>query len=74
MYLSSNLQTIGHETTSGLLSFCVYYLIKNPAVMRKAQAEVDDVLGDQQLQAEDLSKFPYLTGARFFSFYMRSCG
>ena len=31
--------------------------------MRKARAEVDDVLGDQQLQPEDLSKFPYLTGA-----------
>ncbi|KAI0093019.1 cytochrome P450 [Irpex rosettiformis] len=51
----------GHETTSGLLSFCVYYLIKNPETMRKAQAEVDDVLSDQQLQPEDLSKFPYLT-------------
>ncbi|KAI0777972.1 cytochrome P450 [Irpex lacteus] len=51
----------GHETTSGLLSFCVYYLIKHPEVMRKAQAEVDDVLGDQQLQQEDLSRFPYLT-------------
>ncbi|KAI0768383.1 cytochrome P450 [Irpex lacteus] len=51
----------GHETTSGLLSFCVYYLIKHPNVMRKAQTEVDDVLGDQQLQPEDLSKFPYLT-------------
>lgn len=36
--------------------------------MRKAQAEIDDVLGDQQLQAEDLSKFPYLTGARCFPY------
>jgi cytochrome P450/NADPH-cytochrome P450 reductase len=35
----------GHETTSGLLSFAIYYLLKNPAVMDRARAEVDDVLG-----------------------------
>ncbi len=35
----------GHETTSGLLSFAIYFLIKNPEVMRRAQAEVDEVLG-----------------------------
>jgi cytochrome P450 / NADPH-cytochrome P450 reductase len=35
----------GHETTSGLLSFAVHYLIKNPAVAARAQAEVDEVFG-----------------------------
>ncbi len=35
----------GHETTSGLLSFAVYYLLKHPDVMARAQAEVDSVLG-----------------------------
>jgi hypothetical protein len=30
--------------------------------MRRAQAEVDEVLGDQQIQVEDLSKLPYITG------------
>ncbi|NMO91740.1 cytochrome P450, partial [Actinomycetospora sp. TBRC 11914] len=35
----------GHETTSGLLSFAVHYLTKNPAVAARAQAEVDEVLG-----------------------------
>jgi len=35
----------GHETTSGLLSFAVYYLLKHPDVMARAQAEVDTVLG-----------------------------
>ncbi len=29
----------GHETTSGLLSFAVYLLLKNPAVLLKAQAD-----------------------------------
>ena len=35
----------GHETTSGLLSFTLYYLLKNPEVLNRARAEVDTVLG-----------------------------
>ncbi|MEM1053580.1 MAG: cytochrome P450, partial [Pseudomonadota bacterium] len=35
----------GHETTSGLLSFSIYYLLKNRDVLRRAYAEVDEVLG-----------------------------
>ncbi len=35
----------GHETTSGLLSFAVYYLLKHPEVLARAQAEADSVLG-----------------------------
>jgi cytochrome P450/NADPH-cytochrome P450 reductase len=35
----------GHETTSGLLSFALYYLLHNPEVLAKAYAEVDRVLG-----------------------------
>ncbi|CAF3512298.1 unnamed protein product [Rotaria sp. Silwood1] len=31
----------GHETTSGLLSFAFYYLLKNPQAFQKAQAEAD---------------------------------
>lgn len=33
----------GHETTSGLLSFALYYLMKNPEKMNKAYEEVDEV-------------------------------
>lgn len=36
----------GHETTSGLLSFAIYYLIKHPEFAERARAEVDEVLGD----------------------------
>lgn len=36
----------GHETTSGLLSFALYYLLKDPAAMERARAEVDAVLGE----------------------------
>ncbi len=35
----------GHETTSGLLSFAVYYMLQNPDIIAKAYAEVDRVLG-----------------------------
>src|SRR3954453_12493944 len=36
----------GHETTSGLLSFAIYYLMKNPYVLERARAEVGQVLGN----------------------------
>ena len=36
----------GHETTSGLLSFALYFLLNNPEVLAKAYEEVDRVLGD----------------------------
>ena len=42
----------GHETTSGLLSFTMYYLLNNPEVLAKAYDEVDSVLGG------DLSSAP----------------
>jgi cytochrome P450 / NADPH-cytochrome P450 reductase len=35
----------GHETTSGLLSFAISFLIKHPEVVARAQDEVDRVLG-----------------------------
>jgi cytochrome P450/NADPH-cytochrome P450 reductase len=35
----------GHETTSGLLSFTIYYLLSNPDVLQRAYDEVDRVLG-----------------------------
>ena len=35
----------GHETTSGLLSFTLYFLLNHPDVLEKAYEEVDRVLG-----------------------------
>ena len=35
----------GHETTSGLLSFALYALLKHPDVLARAYAEVDRALG-----------------------------
>lgn len=36
----------GHETTSGLLAFALYFLLHNPDKLRKAQEEVDAILTD----------------------------
>ncbi|MFI6501232.1 cytochrome P450 [Nonomuraea typhae] len=38
----------GHETTSGALSFALYYLVKNPAVLAKVQEEADTLWGDDE--------------------------
>ncbi len=35
----------GHETTSGLMSFTLYYLLNNPDILERAYEEVDRVLG-----------------------------
>jgi cytochrome P450/NADPH-cytochrome P450 reductase len=35
----------GHETTSGLLSFAIYFLLNHPEAMARARAEVDSVFG-----------------------------
>ncbi len=35
----------GHETTSGLLSFALYFLMKHPEALARAYDEVDGVLG-----------------------------
>src|SRR5919205_4228024 len=42
----------GHDTTSGLLSFALYFLLNNPEVLARAYDEVDKVLGG------DLSSAP----------------
>ncbi|MFK7836536.1 MAG: bifunctional cytochrome P450/NADPH--P450 reductase [Sulfitobacter sp.] len=44
----------GHETTSGLMSFTLYFLLNHPEVLAKAYEEVDRVLG------RDISVVPSL--------------
>ncbi|KAI1106415.1 cytochrome P450 [Jackrogersella minutella] len=50
----------GHETTSGLLSFAFYELLKNPEAYRKAQEEVDTVVGKGPITVEHMSKLNYI--------------
>ncbi|MPY55927.1 bifunctional cytochrome P450/NADPH--P450 reductase [Streptomyces spongiae] len=53
----------GHETTSGLLSFALYYLTKHPEILARAQAEVDALWGDTDEldpQYADIGKLQYI--------------
>ncbi|KAH7099627.1 fatty acid hydroxylase [Auriculariales sp. MPI-PUGE-AT-0066] len=59
----ANFLVLPPQTTSGLLSFFVYYALKNPDVYKKLQDEVDSVVGKEPLRPEHLGKTPYLVGA-----------
>ncbi|MEU4740500.1 cytochrome P450 [Actinosynnema sp. NPDC023658] len=50
----------GHETTSGALSFALYYLSRHPEVVEKARAEVDAVWG-----SADVPEFEQVTKLRY---------
>ena len=53
----------GHETTSGALSFALYYLTQNPDVLARAKAEVDALWGtsdDPQPAYGDVAKLRYV--------------
>ncbi|MGV9310647.1 cytochrome P450 [Streptomyces sp. NPDC003691] len=53
----------GHETTSGALSFALYYLLKNPAVLAAARAETDALWGtdpDPDPGYEDVGRLRYV--------------
>ncbi|EMD34553.1 hypothetical protein CERSUDRAFT_75518 [Gelatoporia subvermispora B] len=50
----------GHSTTSGMLTFAMYHLIKNPETIRKLREEIDDKIGDRVVSIKDVNKLPYL--------------
>ncbi|MGN4426335.1 bifunctional cytochrome P450/NADPH--P450 reductase [Bacillus cereus group sp. MYBK30-1] len=50
----------GHETTSGLLSFTTYFLLKHPEVLKKAYEEVDQVLGDSTPSYKQVLNLKYI--------------
>ncbi|TVX94690.1 bifunctional cytochrome P450/NADPH--P450 reductase [Paenibacillus agilis] len=50
----------GHETTSGLLSFAIYYLLKNPDALKKAYQEVDQVLTSPTPTYEQVLQLKYI--------------
>ncbi|MFJ4923252.1 bifunctional cytochrome P450/NADPH--P450 reductase [Streptomyces sp. NPDC088725] len=52
----------GHETTSGALSFSLYYLLKQPSVLRLVQREADELWGDvadPEPTYEDIGRLTY---------------
>ena len=44
-----------------MLSFVFYYLLKSPEAYKKAQDEVDRVVGSGSIQVDHLTKLPYIT-------------
>lgn len=50
----------GHDTSTALLAWSLYLLGAHPAVMARARAEVDAVLGDGPITAEEAGRLPYL--------------
>jgi unspecific monooxygenase len=56
----------GHETTSGALSFALYYLTRDPQALARAQAEVDTLWGqadDPEPSFTDIPKLRYVRAA-----------
>ena len=51
----------GHETTSGLMAFTLYYLMNHPDVLERAVAEVDRVLGRDIAVSPTLKQVNQLT-------------
>lgn len=54
----------GHETTSGALSFALYYLSRHPEAVARAQAEVDAQLGPDPDAAPTFTQVPRLRYVR----------
>ncbi|KAK3444642.1 hypothetical protein EUGRSUZ_A00911 [Eucalyptus grandis] len=50
----------GHETTAAVLTWAVFLLAQNPSKMRKAQVEIDSVLGQKRPTFESLKKLEYI--------------
>jgi unspecific monooxygenase len=53
----------GHETTSGALSFTLYYLARHPEALRRAQEETDAILGpyrDAEPTYDQVARFRHI--------------
>lgn len=60
-YQLINFLVAGHETTSGALSFALYFLSQHPDVVAKARAEIAQVWGDEvRPDFEHVAKLRYV--------------
>ena len=50
----------GHETTSGALSFALYHLTREPEVLARVRAELDEVLGPDPSATPTFAQVPKL--------------
>ncbi|KAK7728379.1 hypothetical protein SLS63_006608 [Diaporthe eres] len=50
----------GHETTACLLGFFFALVVQNPEAYENVQKEVDSVVGQRPITADDVSRLPYI--------------
>lgn len=50
----------GHETTAAVLTWSIYLLAQHPSKMKKAQTEIDSVLGKGRVTFEAIKKLEYV--------------
>lgn len=53
----------GHETTSGLLSFCFLLLLQHPEKYQKCQEEVDRICGGESVTVAHIRQLKYIYAA-----------
>lgn len=53
---------IGSSTAPALLSTAIYFLLRNPSVVEKAQEELGSVIGTGEFRYEHLSRLKYIEG------------
>lgn len=51
---------IGAATAPNLISYALYYLMENPSEIKKAQEEIDRVVGDGKIDLEHLQSLNYV--------------
>ena len=49
----------GHETSASMLTWCLYYLSRDPERREKMEREVDEVLGGRLPELEDIDRLVY---------------
>jgi cytochrome P450 len=50
----------GHETTAAVLTWGLFELLRNPEIMKEAQAEVDRVIGDREPTIDDIKEMKFV--------------
>jgi len=51
----------GSDTTTSTIEWAIAEAIRNPRIMKKAQAELDEVIGkDRRFEESDIDRLPYL--------------
>jgi len=53
---------IGSSTAPCAISSAIYYLLQNPSSLKKAQEEIDQVVGNGNFKHEHIGKLTYCTG------------